>query len=114
MGLIAPRLICQQHLEHHGPGPFDPLADGVDLHARQGCPDTGGGEDPLALDLDHAGTTVAVRPVTRSRVVAQMGNLRPLAARHVPEGLSGDGVHRLAIKREADRRAVAHSSASGK
>src|SRR3546814_2223832 len=62
----------------------------------------GGGEDPLALDLDQAGAAVAVGAVAGLRRMAEMGNLRPIARRGRPDGLVGLRLDVLPVQREAD------------
>ena len=53
-----------------------------------GLADAGGGQHPLALDLDHAGAAVAVGAVARLGQPAQMRDVDALALRHLPDGLA--------------------------
>src|SRR3546814_15595608 len=57
---LALRLVGDQQLEHHGARLLGALAGALHHHAVARRADAGGGEDPLALDLDHAGEAVAV------------------------------------------------------
>jgi len=64
------------------------LARRADLHPRRRAADAGGGEDPLALDLDHAGATIAVGPIAGFGAVAEMRDLDALAMGDLPDRLT--------------------------
>src|SRR5207302_7445509 len=66
-------------------------------------PDAGGGEHPLAVDLDHAGAAIAVGPVARFRQPAQMRDLDALALRRLPDRLARRGLDLDAVEGKADR-----------
>ena len=60
MGVVARGLIGGEQLEHHAARRFRALGGGVDDHAFRRTADAGSGERAFALDLDHAGTTIAI------------------------------------------------------
>ena len=84
----ARRLVGDQQLQHHLARPWR-----ARWRWSPPCPrsaaDAGGGQHPLALDLDHAGAAVAVGAVARLRRVAEMRDLDALALGHLPDGLAG-------------------------
>src|SRR5205823_1933813 len=59
----ALRLTADEQFDAQLPRCLGPLSCGLHLHARSRPPDAGGGEHPLALDLDHAGAAIAAGPV---------------------------------------------------
>ena len=103
VGLRLCRLIGQQHLEHHLARGLGPVGDGMDRHAFRRLPDAGGGQHPLALDLDHAGAAVAVGPVARLVGIAEMRDFRAQARRDLPDRFARCGNDGLTVQREADR-----------
>ena len=93
--------VGQQQLHHQGAAFLRPFAVGVHDHAGRRCATATGCQAALALDLDHTGAAVAIRPVTR--LVAQMRNLYALALGHLPQGFAGLGVYRQAVEVKGDR-----------
>src|SRR5205085_12691318 len=76
-----------QKLDHQLARCLGALGAGLDLHAWRRRADAACCQHALALDLDHAGAAIAVRPVARLRRVAQMRNVGAEALRHLPDGL---------------------------
>ena len=68
----------------------------------RGPADAGGGQHPLALDLDHAGAAVAVGAIARRVGVAEVRDPRPLALRHLPDALAGRGGDLAPVEGEGD------------
>ena len=99
---LTVRLIGDKQFHHHPAGCCRPVRLAVDDHALGWRADTGCRKHPLALDLDHAGTAIAVRPVTGIILVTQMWDVGAKAGRGLPDGLAILGQDFLAIKREAD------------
>jgi hypothetical protein len=62
-------LIARQQFEHTLARPRRAVVRNVDLHPFRGFAQARSGEHPLSLDLDHAGTAIAVRPVSRRLAV---------------------------------------------
>jgi hypothetical protein len=85
MRLVASRLICQQQLEDHGAGVSGPRRNRVYLHSVSGLAHAGCRQHPLTLYLHHAGTAVAIGPITGLVSVAQMRNKGALPLRNVPD-----------------------------
>ena len=73
-------------------------------------PDARRGQRALSLHFHHAGATVAVRPVARPRVVAQVRDHRPLPLGHLPEGVAGRRLHFPVV--EGETHGLAHDSSS--
>src|ERR1044072_1057164 len=84
---VAVRLIREQELETHLARRRGAVRERLHLHAGRGRADAACGEPALALDLDHAGAAIAVRPVAGLRRVAQMRNVSALALGDLPDGL---------------------------
>ena len=82
------------------------LGRGLNLHAGRGAAHAGRGEHALALDLNHAGAAVAVRPVTGRGQVAQMRDLDAAPVRHLPDGLARTRLDVFSVQNEPD--AVGH------
>ncbi len=97
------RLVADQQLEHHLPREAGALAGGLHLHARGRLAHAGGGEHPLAVDLDHAGAAIAVGAVARLRQPAQMRDLDALAVGDLPDGLARRRFDFGAVEEKADR-----------
>ena len=55
-------------------------------------------EHPLAFDLDHAGPAVAVRPVPRRGLVAQVRDVGAKSLRDRPNGFAGARLHLPAVE----------------
>src|ERR1041384_5176031 len=72
------------------------------LHAGARRTDAACGEHALALDLDHAGAAVAVRPIAGLGRVAQMRDARAVALRDLPDGLALARLDLFAVERERD------------
>ncbi len=106
---FARRLVGDQKLHHHLLRRRRARALGLHLHADAGRALAGGGQHPLALDLDHAGAAIAVGPVVRGRRIAQMRDLAALALGDLPDGLARFGFDLLAVEFELD---PGHSAAS--
>jgi len=96
-------LIGQQEFHHHRARLFRPRAVGPDHHAVDRVAAAGGGQHPLALDLDHAGAAVAVGAVAGLLLVAQMRYGQALAPGDLPDRLAGGGTDGAAVKGEGDR-----------
>src|SRR5205814_2404839 len=95
------------------------LARGPYFHAGRGMTDAGGRQHALALDLHHAGATVAIRAITGGVAVAEMRDLSSLALSHLPDRLARPRLHLLAVEKKAHRvfhrvRTVAHARSSAK
>ena len=101
--------VGQQQLHHQGAAFLRPFAVGVHDHAGRRCATATGCQAALALDFDHTGAAVAIRPVTW--LVAQMRNLYALTLGHLPQGFAGLGVYRQAVEVESNR--LAHAASSG-
>ena len=102
VGVGARGLVGDQQFHDHPPGGHRALGGGGDLHAGGGLPDAGGGQHPLALDLDHAGAAIAVGAVAGLGQPAQMRDGDALALRHLPDALARPGLDLAAVEREAD------------
>src|SRR4051794_485551 len=99
---LALRLVRQEQLENELARGFGALRCGRDLHARGRLAHAGGGEHALALDLDHAGPAVAVRPVAGGRGVAEVRDVRAVAARDLPDGLARPRLDLFSVEDELD------------
>ena len=104
-------LVRHQQLKHHPARIPRPLAVRAHLHAGGRTPDARCGQHALSLHFHHARATVAIRPVARLRVVAQVRDHRPLPLGHLPEGLAGR-LHLLAVEGKPD--GLAHDRSSRK
>ena len=71
-----------------------------DDHALRGLPAAGGGQRPLALDVDHAGPAVAVRPI--ARLIAEMRDVDADALPGLEDGLVRQGMDLAAVQGEGD------------
>ena len=98
----GPLVIRNEKLEHHIARHLRALGRGVDLHAGSRFAQTACREHALAFDVDHASATIAVRPVTRLRRVAQMRDVDPFALRDLPDRLVGVRRHVAPVEREGD------------
>src|SRR3546814_19831470 len=98
---LALRLVGDQQLEHHGARLLGALAGALHHHAVARRADAGGGEDPLALDLDHAGAAVAVGAVAGLRRMAETGHLLPMTSRGLPDGTVGIPPDFLPVTRDS-------------
>src|SRR5690606_11894118 len=83
-GLLARGLVGEEELHHHLPRLGGAFALRPDHHAVLRLADAGGGQNALALDLDHAGAAVAVGPVARFVPVAKMRDGPAFALRDLP------------------------------
>ena len=92
--------IGHQHLQHQALRVSRPLAGAFDFHALLRLAATGGGQDPLAIDLHHAGAAVAVG--AHVVFVAQMGNLHAMPPGGLEDGLAGVGGNGGAVEFEID------------
>jgi len=88
--------VGQQHLQHHFLALLRPRAVGLHHHAFGGHTATTWRQRALALHLDHAGTAIAIGPV--SFAMAEMGNLDAQTLGAGPQGFAGLGLGRLAIQ----------------
>jgi hypothetical protein len=94
-GLV--RLVGEQELEDQASGVLGFFRGALHHHARRRRAQAGWRQDPLTLDLHHAGPAVAVGSVVRLRLVAEMGDLGALTMGHLPDGLAGTGLDLLAV-----------------
>src|SRR5437764_1762801 len=78
-------LVADQQFEHELARRFGALARRLHLHTRRRPPDAGGGQYPLALDLDHAGAAITVRAVDGRWQPAELRGLDTLALAPVPD-----------------------------
>ena len=99
---VAVGLIGDQQLEHHFARGLGAVGAALHLHAGRRRADAACGEHALALDLDHAGAAIAVRPVAGLGRVAQMRNVGALALGDLPDGLVLARMHFHAVEREGD------------
>src|SRR5687767_2186618 len=99
----ALRLIGHEQLNDHGPSLAGALGRRFHLHADAGGTLTGRSQHALALDLDHAGAAVPVRPVVAGVLVAEMRDMRADALGHLPDRLAGAGFDLLTVEVEGDR-----------
>src|ERR1700722_517391 len=106
---LACRLIGDQKLHHHLLRGDRARAFRLHLHADARRALAGRRQYALALDLDHAGAAIAVRPVVRRGRITQMRNVAALAFGHLPDGLARIGLDLLAVEFELD---PGHSAAS--
>src|SRR5438045_8667233 len=65
-------LVADPQFEHELARRLGALARGMHLHARSRPPDAGGGQYPLAGDLDQAGAAIASSPIARPCQPARM------------------------------------------
>src|SRR5213075_1945196 len=79
---------------------FGALARRLHLHTWSRAPDAGGGQYPLAVDLDHAGAAIAIGPVARLWQPAQMRDLDPVALRHLANLLARPRLDLGAVQRK--------------
>ena len=96
------RLVSDQQLHHHFLRGDGPLARRFHLHADRRRPLARRRQHALALDLDHAGAAIAVRPIIRRGRIAQMRNFAALTFRHLPDGFADTGLDLLTVKLELD------------
>ena len=96
-------LVADQQFKHELARRFGALACRLHLHARRRAPDAGGGQYPLAVDLDHAGAAIAVGAVARLRQPAQMRDLDTVALRHLPDRLARLRLDLRTVKRKPNR-----------
>jgi hypothetical protein len=97
------RLIGYEQLEYEPSARLRPLGSGHDLHGGVGPANAGGREHALAIDLDHAGAAIAIRPIARRRQVAQMRDLDPMPVSHLPDCLARQCLDLVAVEEELDR-----------
>ncbi len=102
-GFLACRLVGGQKLDHHPARICRTGGIGCDDHSRDRLADTGSGKIPLALDLDHAGTAVAVGAVAGLGAVAQMRNDQAAPVGDLPDRLTGLSRDLFSIQRECNR-----------
>src|SRR5437660_6671762 len=95
------RHIREQRLEHHLLRAERARRIGGDFHARGREAAAGGGERALALDLDHAGATVAVGALIAA--MAQVRNVDAVLACRLDDLLVWPPDHGLAVQLELDR-----------
>jgi hypothetical protein len=96
------RLVGQQQFEHHAARGLRPFVLDVDLHALSRLAQAGSLQHALALDFDHAGAAIAVRPVTRFGGIAKMRDSEAGAVGDLPDRFVGGRLDRLAVDREAN------------
>src|SRR5437899_1125518 len=96
-------LVADQQFEHELTRRLGALARRLHLHAWSRPPDAGGGQYPLAVDLDHAGAAIAVGAVARLWQPAQMRDLDTVALRHLPNRLARLRLDLGAVEGKADR-----------
>ncbi len=99
---VPPRLVRDEELEHEplrGPGP---RGGRVHRHPGAGLAHARGGEDPLALDLDHARAAIAVGTVAGLLRMAQVRDLAAMAAGDLPDRLARPGLDLVAVELKAD------------
>ena len=94
------RHVGQQQLEHHLLRLHGARAVGLHVHAGLGRAAARRRQYPLALDLDHAGPAIAIRP--HARLVAQARNLHAQPVGHLDQRLVGERGDRAAVQRELD------------
>ena len=100
---LAWRLVGHQHLHHHAARGFRPLGGGV--HHQAGCRPALARcrEHPLALDLHHARTAVAVGPVAGLVRVAQMRDVGAETMRDLPDRLCVERLDLASVEGESNR-----------
>ena len=96
------RHVRLQQLDHHLLCLARARAVGRHLHAGLRRAAAGGGEDALALDLDHAGAAVAHR--IEPGLVAEAGDFDAFVIRYLENGLGAQPRDFAAVEREGDRR----------
>ncbi len=94
------RHVGLQQLEHHLLRMQRALAHARHVHAGLGRAAARRRERALAVDLDHAGATVAVGP--HPLQVAKMRDVDAVALRRLDDGLAGQRPDRLPVERELD------------
>ncbi len=95
------RLIGEQEFGDHLARGLGAVGLGFDLHARRRGADAACRQHALALDLDHADATIAVRPVAGLRRVAQMWQINAEAARGAEDGLAFADIDVATVDRES-------------
>ena len=98
VGLI--RLVGDEEFGDHAARRLGAVGLRLDLHARRRRADAARGEHALALDLDHADAAVAVRPVARPGVVAQVRHPDAEAASGAEDRLTLADVDLLVVHEE--------------
>src|SRR6266852_6140510 len=89
-----------QKFEHHPARRLGAVGGGLHLHAGRRLADAARGQHPLALDLDHAGAAVAVRPVAGLGRIAQMRDVGAEAPGDLPDGLAVARLDLAALEHE--------------
>src|SRR5206468_7264989 len=88
VGDLEPRLVIEEELRHHAARGRGAIGLRLHLHARRRRADAARREHALALDLDHADTAVAVRPIAGLGRIAQMRQLDAEPARSAEDGFT--------------------------
>ena len=100
--MVMELLVADQELEHHLAREFGALAGRLDLHIRRGLAHAGGGEHPLALDLDHARPAIAVSAIPGLGQPAEMRDLNASPVGDLPDGFARLGLDLGAVEEEGD------------
>ena len=93
-------LIGDQELEDHPARRRSALGGNVDDHPGAWLADAGGGEHPLAFDLNHAGAAVAVGSIARRGRIAEMRDLDTEPVGDLPDRLLRPRLHNPPVQRE--------------
>src|SRR6516164_6858408 len=97
---LARRLVGEQKFGHHLSRGLGAIGLGSHLHAGRRRADAARGQNPLAFDLDHADTAIAVGPIAGLRQIAQMRELDAETARGAENGLADADVDLAVVDRE--------------
>ena len=102
MGGAALGLVGHQQLEDHLTGFRGPFCLRVDHHAVGGLAQAGCRQHALTLDMHHAGTAIAVRPVTGLGRIAKMRDIHAFTRGDLPDGVIRGRLDRAAVEGEGN------------
>jgi hypothetical protein len=96
-------LIGDQQLEYHPARGLGAIGRALHLHAGGRRADTACGEHALAVDLDHAGAAIAIRPIAGLGRIAKVRNVGAVALRDLPDRLARLCLDFLPVEGECNR-----------
>ena len=108
MGLVAVRLVGDQHLKHQFAGFGGAFGIRLHHHAVGHRANAGSGQRALAFDLDHAGAAVAIGAVAGRGFVAEMRDLQATAMGGFPDGVIVGNGDFFAVEGKRDRLDIRH------
>ena len=94
--------VGQQHLQDHPATAHRALAVDLDLHAGGDRAAAARCKRALTLDLDHAGSAIAIGPITV--LVAEVGDIDTTARSGLQDGLALEGLNGALVEHEGDGR----------